>query len=600
MVQGAVFWRGMGAIRRFIDWAGPAVYVVMIVLCVYLVTKAGWSHLSLNLSSGPGLDPLHTFYTTLNSTALVVAYFAGPMLNFGDFARYGKSFKAVKRGNLFGLPVNYLFFSLLTVITASATIPVYHKLITDPIQTVQQISTAFAIVLGGLTFVIATVGINIVANFISPAFDFSNVKPQKISWRMGGMIAAVGSVLLTPWNWYDNAHAIDYTLGLLGALIGPLFGVLIAGYYLVSKQRVWVDDLSPGRPPGGTGSGTAGTPTRSGRCSSAACPPSPQCSSRPRGPRSASAGSPTTPGSSAAGSVSSPSGTWSGSRPIITDLDRDMDTCRDGTSEAVMSGAESGAAVGEQEADARAGMTLIQVINPNTSRAMTDGIARTAREAAGPGCHGARGDLADGARLDRVALRRGPGGARGARRRAVGELAGADGHVIACFGDPGLAAAREIADGPVVGIAEAAMHAATFLGRSFSVVTTLSRTTGRAWDLARRYGFAAACAGVHACDIPVLDLDSPSAAGAVAKACAAARDTDRCDVIVLGCAGMSGLAAELTAELGLPVVDGVAAGGDDGSGAGRARPAHLQARRVRRPPAKPVLGPLSGLAVTDG
>ena len=193
VVQGAVFWRGMGAIRRFIDWAGPAVYVVMIVLCGYLVSKAGWSHLSLNLSSGPGLDPLHTFYVTLNSTALVVAYFAGPMLNFGDFARYGKSFKAVKRGNLFGLPINYLFFSILTVLTASATIPVYHKLITDPIQTVQQIGTPFAIVLGGLTFVIATVGINIVANFISPAFDFSNVRPQKISWRMGGMIAAVGS-----------------------------------------------------------------------------------------------------------------------------------------------------------------------------------------------------------------------------------------------------------------------------------------------------------------------------------------------------------------------------------------------------------------------
>jgi NCS1 family nucleobase:cation symporter-1 len=115
---------------------------------------------------------------------------------------------------------------------------------------VQRIDTTFAILLGGLTFVTATVGINIVANFISPAFDFSNVRPQKISWRMGGMIAAVASVLLTPWNWYDNAHAIDYTLGLLGALIGPLFGVLIAGYYLVSRQRVWVDELYTRSPRG--------------------------------------------------------------------------------------------------------------------------------------------------------------------------------------------------------------------------------------------------------------------------------------------------------------------------------------------------------------
>ena len=98
-----------------------------------------------------------------------------------DFSRYGRSFEAVKKGNFLGLPINFLFFSLLTVITASATVPVFGELITDPIETVQRIDTPFAILLGGLTFVTATVGINIVANFISPAFDFSNVNPQKIS-----------------------------------------------------------------------------------------------------------------------------------------------------------------------------------------------------------------------------------------------------------------------------------------------------------------------------------------------------------------------------------------------------------------------------------
>jgi NCS1 family nucleobase:cation symporter-1 len=175
--------------------------------------------------------------------ALVVSYFSGPMLNFGDFARYGKSFQAVKRGNLWGLPINFLFFSLLTVITASATVPVFGELITDPIKTVERIDTPFAILLGGLTFVTATVGINIVANFISPAFDFSNVAPKRISWRAGGMIAAVGSTFLMPWNWYSNSDAIHYSLGVLGALIGPLFGILIAGYYIAARQRVKVDAM---------------------------------------------------------------------------------------------------------------------------------------------------------------------------------------------------------------------------------------------------------------------------------------------------------------------------------------------------------------------
>jgi NCS1 family nucleobase:cation symporter-1 len=239
VMQACVFWTGMETIRRFIDFCGPAVYVVMFVLCGYLLYRSHW-HLGFNLG---GQKTGNTLVVMLGAIALVVSYFSGPMLNFGDFSRYGKSFGAVKRGNFLGLPVNFLMFSLLVVITAAATVPVFGELITDPVKTVARIDSTLAIVLGALTFTIATIGINIVANFISPAFDFSNVSPQRISWRAGGMIAAVGSVLITPWNLYNNPEVIHYTLEVLGAFIGPLFGVLIADYYLVKKQRIIVDDL---------------------------------------------------------------------------------------------------------------------------------------------------------------------------------------------------------------------------------------------------------------------------------------------------------------------------------------------------------------------
>ncbi len=145
---------------------------------MYLVSQAGIQNISFTLSTTQ-LDFWASIPVMFGAIALVVSYFSGPMLNFGDFARYGKSFQAVKRGNLWGLPINFLFFSLLTVITASATVPVFGELITDPIKTVERIDTPFAILLGGLTFVTATVGINIVANFISPAFDFSNVARRR-------------------------------------------------------------------------------------------------------------------------------------------------------------------------------------------------------------------------------------------------------------------------------------------------------------------------------------------------------------------------------------------------------------------------------------
>ncbi|MBF4161252.1 NCS1 family nucleobase:cation symporter-1 [Nocardioides acrostichi] len=241
VAQALVFWRGMEAIRRFIDFCGPAVYVAMFALCAYMLVRADFD-ISFSLSD-KSLTGTQQVTAMLGAIALVVSYFSGPMLNFGDFARYGKSFESVKKGNFWGLPVNFVVFSLLVVLTASATVPVFGELITDPVHTVEKVDTYTAVLLGGLTFVIATVGINIVANFISPAFDFSNVAPQRISWRMGGMIAAVGSVLLTPWNWYSNPDAIFWTLGLLGALIGPLFGILIADYYLVRNQTIVVDDL---------------------------------------------------------------------------------------------------------------------------------------------------------------------------------------------------------------------------------------------------------------------------------------------------------------------------------------------------------------------
>ena len=242
VLQAVVFWSGMNSIRKFIDWAGPAVYVVMFAMAAWLVYEAGWENIDLNLG-GVKYEGLDVLPVMIGAIAIVVSYFSGPVLNFGDFSRYGKSFEAVKFGNFLGLPVNFLGFSLLTVVCIAATLPIYGKLITDPVEMVGKLDNSFVVILGSLTLMIATVGINIVANFVSPAFDFSNVSPSKISWRMGGMIAAVGSIFITPWNLFNNPEVIHYTIDILGAFIGPLFGILIADYYFVKKQNIVVDDL---------------------------------------------------------------------------------------------------------------------------------------------------------------------------------------------------------------------------------------------------------------------------------------------------------------------------------------------------------------------
>jgi allantoin racemase len=134
-----------------------------------------------------------------------------------------------------------------------------------------------------------------------------------------------------------------------------------------------------------------------------------------------------------------------------------------------------------------------------------------------------------------------------------------DAYVIACFGDPGLDEARALVDGPVLGIAQAAMHAAALTAGGFSVVTSMSATVPRAWELAKAYT-PGQCLGVHASDIPVLTIDSdPTTVHPIGELCEHALAQDGSHAIVLGCAAMAKFAAPLTRRLGVPVIDGVVA-----------------------------------------
>jgi len=131
--------------------------------------------------------------------------------------------------------------------------------------------------------------------------------------------------------------------------------------------------------------------------------------------------------------------------------------------------------------------------------------------------------------------------------------------VIACFDDTGLDAARSLAAGPVIGIGEAAFHCASLIAGRFSVITTLSRSAPAIEHNLGRYGLAARCARVRASDVAVLALEDGTSneRARISDEIEAAKREDRCEAIVLGCAGMADLAADLSARHGLPVLDGV-------------------------------------------
>jgi allantoin racemase len=202
----------------------------------------------------------------------------------------------------------------------------------------------------------------------------------------------------------------------------------------------------------------------------------------------------------------------------------------------------------------------ILVVNPNTTVAMTDKIGAVARAVAAPGTEIIAVNPADGpvsieGYYDEVFSVPGL-----LAEIAKGEALGVSAHIIACFDDTGLEAARSLASAPVIGIGEAAFHLASLVAHRFAVVTTLSRSIAAIETNLMKYGLASRCAKVRACEVPVLALDDPAsnASAQISAEIERARHEDRAEAIVLGCAGMADLAARLTEQHGLPVIDGVA------------------------------------------
>ena len=203
----------------------------------------------------------------------------------------------------------------------------------------------------------------------------------------------------------------------------------------------------------------------------------------------------------------------------------------------------------------------IQVINSNTCLEMTQSIAESAIKVA-----------ADSTEIIAVSPSQGVASIEGHYDEAIasfhllelvkqGQSQHVDGHIIACFGDPALDAARELTDAPVIGIAEAAFHMATLIATKFSIVTTLKRTKIIAEHLLHQYGYSHKCEKIHCIDLPVLDLEKneKETYDKLLETCLRAKENDGVGAIVLGCGGMSKHVESISKQLNIPVIDGVTA-----------------------------------------
>ncbi len=174
----------------------------------------------------------------------MVGFWATLSLNIPDFTRYAKSQKAQINGQAIGLPPSMTLFAFIGVVVTSATVIIYGETIWDPVVLAGKFSSKLLVSIAMIAVAISTLATNIAANIVSPANDFANIAPKKISFKTGGLITGILGILILPWKLIADPTGYIFTW-LVGysSLLGPVGGILIVDYYFVRKKWLLVNEL---------------------------------------------------------------------------------------------------------------------------------------------------------------------------------------------------------------------------------------------------------------------------------------------------------------------------------------------------------------------
>ena len=243
------FWyviHGIDSIRKLETYTAPVKIVICFVLLWWAYDKAG--------GFGPIIDQPSQFVAGGKkagqfadvfwpSLTAMVGFWATLALNIPDFTRFSRSQRDQVLGQSIGLPLPMGLLALMAVFVTSATVVIYGKAIWDPVDLSSRMTGA-AVLIALLILLVDTVSVNLAANLVGPAYDFSALNPRAISYKVGGIVTAVIAILMMPWKVLESTQGYIFTW-LIGysALLGPVAGILIVDYYMIRKKDLNVEGL---------------------------------------------------------------------------------------------------------------------------------------------------------------------------------------------------------------------------------------------------------------------------------------------------------------------------------------------------------------------
>lgn len=254
VLQMAILWRGIDSIRVLETLAAPVLLLMSVLLLGWAYQQAGGFGDAFAKPSqfGPGMPREGEFWSVFfPSLTGMVGFWATLALNIPDFTRYAKSQKDQILGQALGLPLTMTLFAFIGVAVTSATADIFGEPIANPIELVGRFASGeggvgamIASVLAMVGLAIATLSTNIAANTVSPANAFINLAPDKITFRMGGLVTGLIGIVILPWKLFEDPNGYIFVwLGGIGTLLGPVTGILVADYFLIRRTELDLNDL---------------------------------------------------------------------------------------------------------------------------------------------------------------------------------------------------------------------------------------------------------------------------------------------------------------------------------------------------------------------
>jgi len=243
LINLVVILKGIEYIRFLQGWSAPVLLVVGLLLLGWAYFAAGGlgSMLSAPSKFTNNKDFFKALVPALNGA---VGFWSTVSLNIPDFTRFARNQRGQMIGQAIALPLTMTLYAFIGIAVTSATVVIYGSPIWNPVELLSRFHSPVVVIVSLLAILLATLNVNIGANVVSPANDFSNLWPRKISFKLGGVITCFLGIAMMPWKLLANYDTfVVQWLGTYAAVLGSVAGIMICDYFVIRRRQLIADEL---------------------------------------------------------------------------------------------------------------------------------------------------------------------------------------------------------------------------------------------------------------------------------------------------------------------------------------------------------------------